>query len=45
MDLNQFVIKHTLKTLGICSKAIENLLLGTAAVQTDLDYQSKTQQG
>ena len=31
MSLNQFVIQHTLKTLGVCSKAAENLLLGSAA--------------
>ena len=35
IDLNQFVIQHTVKTLGICSKAVENLLLGTAAAPSE----------
>ncbi len=44
-SLNQFVIQHTLKAMGICSKAIENLLLGTAAAQEDLRLQSETSIG
>ena len=44
-SLNQFVIQHTLKAMGICSKAIENLLLGTAAAQEDLMSQSEISTG
>jgi len=44
-SLNQFVIQHTLKAMGICSKAIENLLLGTAAAQESLMSQSEISMG
>jgi hypothetical protein len=44
-SLNQFVIQHTLKAMGICSKSIENLLLGTAAAQEDLRSQSEMSTG
>jgi len=44
-DLNKMVIQHTLKTLGICSKAIENLLLGTAAAQARLAPPLKNSNG
>ncbi len=44
-SLNQFVIQHTLKAMGICSKAIENLLLGTAAAQENLMSQSEISTG
>lgn len=44
-NLNQFVIQHTLKTLGICSRAVEHLLLGTAAAQEELAFRSKNSSG
>jgi len=44
-SLNQFVIQHTLKAMGICSKAIENLLLGTATIQENLFLNSEMSTG
>ena len=33
--LNQFVVQHTLETLGVYSKSAENLLLATIVVQAE----------
>lgn len=37
-ELRQYVVIPTLSKLGICSVAAENLLLGTAAAQSDMGF-------
>jgi len=44
-ELRKYVIQPTLKQLGTCSRAAENLLLGTAAIQSELGFHLKNHQG
>lgn len=44
-ELLELIIRPTLKALGICSPAAEKLMLGTAAVQSNLGFFIKSNNG
>lgn len=44
-ELLELVIRPTLKALGICKPAAEKLMLGTAAVQSNLGFVLQSHQG